>query len=615
MGGGLLQIVAYGAQDVYLTGNAHITFWKVVYRRHTNFSMEAVSHTLNGNPDFGRECNVEVLRNGDLVKDMCLRVVLKAVDISEAIGDRCADDVGKVAYIRRLGHALVKEVECDIGGSKMDKHYGVWMDILYELTHTTAKERGYRAMIGDVEALTKLRSVDITENGTAPPELPAYTLYIPLQFWFNTNPGLALPLIALQYHQVRLNFKFEQTRNLVVWSGSTPPDFRQFGIQNASLLCNYIYLDAAERMRFAHVGHEYLIQQLQFTGEETFSNPNTKLRLGFSHPCKELIWAVRNGAFNGSNTKTGGNRFLAYTHEDALWDNSSNTDALQEAADNLARGLVWVNNTEVPSGVDSESVEIPAVGETTTTTLNFSDGSTLRVTLVVSSFPDTSTSGSGPSGDGSGSLSSVLVVKDGLYTSTTQHLGVNKIQEITISIDLTADSTVDCYGARADAHTLTLADISVPTNSYEFDYRSTTPSSGLNPYDVSVVQLNYGLRLDGAGNPVVKALIQLNGHNRFEELDGNYFNYVQPEQHHTRTPCDGVNVYSFALHPEQHQPSGTANLSRIDNTQLCLTMGDSIRSDSDMALDLYDGSILYVYAVNYNVARCLSGMIGIAYAN
>ncbi len=603
MGGGLMQLVAYGAQDVYLTGNPQITFWKVVYRRHTNFSMEAVEHTLNGNPDFGRSATVTILRNGDLAGRTCLKVELKSVQMA-SVSD---DEYAKAAYVKRLGHALVKEVEVEIGGSRIDRQYGVWLDIWWELTHTTAKERGYRAMIGDVPALTELDADDF----------PAYTLYIPLQFWFNRNPGLALPLIALQYHEVRLNFEFEDIRNLLVWSGAASPDFRAFGMANASVLVDYIYLDSEERRRFAQVGHEYLIEQLQFTGVESVTGANTKLKLGFNHPCKEIVWALRNGAFNGSNLKRNGNRFLAYTDAES-WEG-----ALQDAADNLARGLVYPSAAAATAaGVPASEQRVIPLDSLTQNchVINWGNGETVKVNVNVTACPPASGAHVHSSLPNSVVQAGLVLVKNALSEladakCNVRELGANKIHEITVSIDLNATGGWESYGARADDHSLSLADISVPVACFKNDFRSTTVG-GVNPHDVAIVQLsNFGLRLDGAGNPVEEANIQLNGHDRFDPMDGNYFNYVQPDAHHTRTPADGVNVYSFALHPEQHQPSGTANLSRIDNTQLNVTFGDNIRTEKDVCLDLFAGSLFYVFAVNYNVLRIMSGMGGLAYAN
>jgi len=184
-----MQLVAYGAQDVYLTGNAQITFFKVVYRRHTNFSQETMEHPFNGNVDFGRKASVEILRNGDLAADMYLKVVLPRV------ANPSTSQNNKFAWVRRVGYAMIKNVELEIGGSKIDKQYGDWMNIWYELTHAASKDRGHNEMVGDVEELTRLEShpAGDTTNKT----IKAQTeLFVPLYFWFNRNNGLALPLIA-----------------------------------------------------------------------------------------------------------------------------------------------------------------------------------------------------------------------------------------------------------------------------------------------------------------------------------------------------------------------------------------------------------------------------------
>jgi len=126
---------------------------------------------------------------------------------------------------------------------------------------------------------------------------------------------------------------------------------------------------------------------------------------------------------------------------------------------------------------------------------------------------------------------------------------------------------------------------------------------------------NYGLRLDGKGNPIRGGNIQLNGHERFRWQEGSYFNYYQTKNHHTRTPADGINVYSFALHPEKHQPSGTTNLSRIDSTILNLDIADTIRYNNRLKLDIGRDSKLFIFAFSYNVLRVMSGMAGLAYSN
>ena len=184
MGGGLMQLVAYGAQDIYLTGYPQITFFKVVYRRHTNFSMESIEQTFNGTGDFGRKVSSTISRNGDLIHRIYLQVEIESITSTSS-------------WVNWLGHAMIKSVELEIGGQRIDKHYSEWFHIWNELSQPAGKQVGYANMVGNVPALTMKTSAT-----------PEVTLFIPLQFWFCKNPGLALPLIALQYHEVKINIEF-----------------------------------------------------------------------------------------------------------------------------------------------------------------------------------------------------------------------------------------------------------------------------------------------------------------------------------------------------------------------------------------------------------------------
>ena len=242
MGGGLLQLVAYGAQDVYLTGNPQITFFKVVYRRHTNFSIESIQQTFNGTPSSGKRVTCQISRNGDLVHKLY-------VVFEEGNSDKDARD-------------LIQKVEVEIGGQLIDRQYGDWMQIWNELTLPAGKKTGYDKMVGITGASGKR--------------------YVPLEFWFCRNIGLALPLIALQYHEVKINIEFGTV------TGNT--------FTNATLWADYIFLDTDERRRFAQLSHEYLIEQVQFTGEETLTaSTGGSVKLSFNHPVKELIWEGNDG--------------------------------------------------------------------------------------------------------------------------------------------------------------------------------------------------------------------------------------------------------------------------------------------------------------------------------
>jgi hypothetical protein len=275
MGGGLLQLVAYGAQDVYLTGNPQITFFKVVYRRHTNFAIEAIAQTFNGTPAYGNRVTCQISRNGDLIHRMYLSLL---------INDNKSLCAG-------YGLRIINNVEIEIGGQKIDKHYSDWLYIWNELSLPKAKRDGYNKMVGMSGGTTMLDK----------------TLYIPLEFWFCRNVGLALPLIALQYHEVKINIQFETGANCggVEVLNSFP---------TATLWVDYIFLDTDERRRFAQLSHEYLIEQLQFTGSEmvptSTTGGNLKAKLTFNHPCKELVWFIKK---NGTDQYINNNNWFNYT--------------------------------------------------------------------------------------------------------------------------------------------------------------------------------------------------------------------------------------------------------------------------------------------------------------
>ena len=308
MGGGLMQLVAYGAQDVYLTGNPQITFWKVTYRRHTNFAMESIAQTFNGQADFGRRVTCTISRNGDLAYRTYLQVTLPQIDQDlKNTGD--SDNV----YARWLdfpGEQLVSQVEVEIGGQRIDRQYGDWMHIWNQLTLTSEQQSGYNKMVGNTTQLTFVTDPNFADvDGPCATEaprqvcaprnaLPETTLYVPLQFWYCRNPGLALPLIALQYHEIRINLDLRPIDECLWAMSSLNTGAKkvtaayQQSIVAASLYVDYVFLDTDERRRMAQNPHEYLIEQLQFTGDESVGSSSNKIKLNFNHPCKELVWVV-----------------------------------------------------------------------------------------------------------------------------------------------------------------------------------------------------------------------------------------------------------------------------------------------------------------------------------
>ena len=450
MGGGLMQLVAYGAQDIYLTGNPQITFFKVVYRRHTNFSMEAIEQTFNGTTDFGGSATATISRNGDLVHRMYLEH-----DLVTKAGEDCA-------MVSNYGSRLMKDCELEIGGQRIDRHYGHWHSVYSQLTESNPSGSTgtlYNKVVGNGLGLNTF--ADSPEAAIAPSWTGVTSgqikgrIFVPLLFWFCRNPGLALPLIALQYHEVKVKITFEELKYLI-WKepdntfgggnaeGATSPTTKKF-----QLWCDYIYLDTDERRRFAQVSHEYLIEQVQYSSYSGTQGADATLDLNFNHPVKELIW--------------------------------------------------------------------------------------------------------------SGGVSSVLPTTANV---ASQGRGSSQITAV----------------GQAGGHSAYYTEQSI------------------------------------SGTWKLK----LNGHDRFKERDHKYFTRTQVWEHHAGHGAvnnpDSIAVYSFALKPEEHQPSGTCNFSRIDNAQLTGKYS-AANSQSGGALVEQDGGKVYVYAVNYNVLRIMSGMGGLAYSN
>ena len=500
MTGGIIQLVAYGIQDIFLTSDPQITFFKVVYRRHTNFSTEVIPRTFISNPDFGNTSACILSRDGDLIRKVTL--VLQLPKIGPFLdGTQELDPITKFAWARKIGFAIINTIQIEIGDELIDEQYGDWLNIWYELT--VPFNRNINKMIGNVDALTSYT------NGKDP-----YLLFIPLQFWFNRITGLALPIVSLQYNHIRFNLllneltqcynlaptnyiyidndfvnfiQFEyiaQTINSVtiyaqyiyydildkilyytrispqpfvsassvqssiytitgVTSnfttlpsvGSTERaysnplvNFNSVTISNSFLLIEYIFLDDEERIRFAQSRHEYLVEQIFRTFPETINGLQQSYKVGFTQPCKELIWVAQ------------------------LTTNINNNDTFNYTS-NIIR--------------------------------NF-DGTLMNGPII---------------------------------------LGES---------------------------------------------------------------------------------ILFNGHERITFRDSTYFTQLQPYQYHVNTAKDGINVYSFSIHPTDHQPSGSANFSRIDNVSIKINVIPTITTTNTAQLR--------IYGIMYNILRIANGVSGLVFA-
>jgi len=436
MGGGLVQLAAYGSQDVYLTSNPQVTFFKAVYQRYTNFSMESIVQLIDGNINFGGNITLVISRNGDLLGNVIVQTSLP--DPTSYLVDPTSYDY--FGYIQGVGNYLIKNTSIEIGGQQMDEQYGQWMDIWSELNLPASQLNGYGAMVGKNYNQAIWQPYDVTYE-------PGSRLQIPLQFWFCRNPGLAIPLIALQFHEVKIKISFETFENLVVavnngnyvaptLNGIIPQiDQSQFKVWN-----NYFFLDTTERRKFAQNPHEYLIEQVQSQSGNVISLTNeNSIRLNLNHPTKELIWVFNR---NGTNAKSN--------------------------------------------------------------------------------------------------------------------------------------------------------DFSIGTNIIS----NGTPAQFAPLYNFKLI---------------------LNGTDRFKERPGEYFRQVQNYNHHTRIPGNYIYTYSFAIKPEEHQPSGTCNFSRIDSAQLWFYLRNNTSSPGNLdssPLQNYTELPSYtVYCPGYNILRVMGGMAGLAYSS
>jgi len=436
MGGGLLQLVAYGAQDAYLSGNPQITFWKGLYKRHTNFAMEPFRINFNGQPSWGTKQTAIVGRHADLLFSSYVEVQLPYADTTGAAAALWNHGLlnGKTQIQAPLGFNLINHVELDIGGQIIDRQYSEFMYLWSCLTSDHNKATKLNAMLQSTLNTGNLQLANppgCAYGGNGRPSLPN-TVYIPLMFFFTKNPGAALPLIALQYHEVKINVFWKEPLEI---AGNFTQAAKLPQATSAALYIDYIYLDTEERRRFAQQSHEYLIEQVQFNEDVGISSPSQRIDLTFNHPVKELIWIVQPHCYTDCKAP------LKYGR----------------------------------------------------------NGATTRL---------------------------------------------------------------------------------IP---YQYDQSA-----------------------------VYEQWLQINGQDRLDRRYGDYFNQVQPYQHHTGlAPDSGVYSYSFAVKPEENQPSGTCNFSRIDTATIVMTMDGSVNVDQASG-DTWD---VRVYAINYNVLRIMSGMGGLAYSN
>jgi hypothetical protein len=514
MGGGLLQLVAYGAQDAYITGNPHITFWKVLYKRHTNFAMEAFRVNFTGSPTYGQRVVAVVNRNADLMYKTYLEVQLP---------DTYTNSVKwTAAWERRLGYQLLKKIEVEIGGQIIDTHYGEWLFLWENLTTDFDTSVKLDSMLGGFLGGTETTAVSCGGR-------PAI-LYIPLQFWFCRNPGLALPLIALQYHEVRINVTLSPATDLVTKGDQASVSAAAAllpQLKDMALYIDYIYLDVDERRRFAQQSHEYLIDQLQYGLQQTITTASARIDLTLNHPVKELVWVFQDARKTDCGSTLTAN--MGFT-QPFSYDDIVNRCRLQingqDRFDERYGDYFWkVQPYQHHTGGAFWPMRSQVIAQSVTTFTAVCDitGDLLNVTGI-------------PSGSS--------IINEGALLTLASYLPPG----VVIAAFGTGNGTTGTYQMSEPA----IQNGTAQTVTF------TVPNVQYTPHE----------------NP--------------------------------------INVYSFALQPEEHQPSGTCNFSRIDTTTLVF---DSVSANGIAKPTKTTPFNFRIYAVNYNIFRVMSGMGGLAYSN
>ncbi len=329
-GGGLLQLVAQGKQDVFLTGNPQVSWFKFVYRRYTNFAIESLPMYFDGAGDFGKRITCVVPRRGDLLGQLFLNVELPPIYLATGnggVGCVCGPNSAAVAtgdvasYVNSIGHALIKEIKVEIGEQEIDKQTGEWMEIWTNFSTPPGQRQALNVMIGRAE-------------GYYPPDGSFNTgplkLSIPLQFWFCKNPGSYLPLIAMQYHPVRITIQFRGLQELFMKTSTTAACQQTVlpaSITNCMLYGDYVYLSEEERRRFVSAAHEYLIEQIQYTPPIAIPAGATSatVPMEFNHPLREFFWYIR------SNRMESYNEWFNFSNLAAIESGYKRTDLLDTA--------------------------------------------------------------------------------------------------------------------------------------------------------------------------------------------------------------------------------------------------------------------------------------------
>lgn len=497
MTGGLIQLAAYGIENIYLTEDPQITFFKIVYRRHTNFSIESIPQYFNIKGDFSNRVSCTVSKNGDLINRTYVVVILP--NIPELHNGAI------VRWVDNIGYVLLKTIEIEIGGKIIDRQYGEWLYIWNELNKTN-NIRGIDNMIGNIE---ELKTFSTSKN--------EYLLYIPLQFWFCRNVSLSLPIIALEYSEVKINIEFENLLNCLI-VGPT----------------HYIYISDT-----ICLFKPYELIQVDNTDSylQYINFDQTKMKLGYIKTDPNIT-LLPNMILRGIESN-----FIT---------------------------TIYDPNSKIYTPITTNN-EI----------LNFSKSNT--------TFRD---------------IFNLSLVDSYLYIDYVYLDNIERIKFARSNHEYLIDiCQFDNEKTIFNSNNKIKIGYSHPTKELlirgQFDFM-------INEYYRDNFNFTTSLNKNVASSLIKKILIKLNGFNRENDYDKNFYSYVQALQHHKSIPPKGLFLYSFSLNPFETQPSGSCNFSKIDDITIDISV-DQVSYEKTAKIK--------IYGFSYNIFRIINGIGGIAFDN
>ena len=458
----------------------------------------------------------------------------------------------KWGYVNRVGHTMIQEVIFRVGQSDIENFNYDWIDIYQHIIKDKSQENNYNKIIGDVPSLKKIDN-----------DHPSYKLFIPLEFFNTKATTSAFPVCALKKDlNVQISVKLKDAMNIINYYGETEPSLEELPtIQSSYLLVDYVFLERDEKKLFTENNHEYLIETVE-SMEDIVSANESKYNLTFDKPTKFLAWYTILDRYNQRN------QFMSWAHDND-W---------EKARNNFAK-LVWLITREGLNASDSNNPYIV--------------------------FNDTFVN--------IGQVPAMITGGNNMFEKLASKVNAIILFAENINGEIRAKATVD--NIVLITNNITYEDMSTTNAEFREDINTTEQQLNfINIHTYSILEdLNYGNFINRTDNPIVDSSFQLNGKNRFQERDGFFYNYLQPYYYFKNSPPDGVNLYTFSLHPDQTQPSGTLNLGYINSKDLLIKIGKYNSQDNEYFTTFFKNGKMRIFACGYNILKIFDKNVALSY--